>query len=175
MTQSKRSLSPSYFKDFTLRQAEEEIVGACIDHEHAMASSLRILSVDDFRSEVADDLRLIYYTLAGWYERGAYDPATNRERLLDLAEPHDGNNRDLPAWEGCLDQLWCPWGTSEEYVETLCHVVTRYKRLADDTIEAIRQWNQDSILTRSGQVPPSPVAPRLGPPKGGGIVRGLDL
>lgn len=161
MTQAKPSISPAYFKDYRLAQAEEEAVAAAIDNEQAMRIALSILKVDDFRSECADDLRMIFYACAGWLAKGTYDPQTNRDRLLGLAENHTGNNRDLPAWEGYLEMLWCPWATSAQYVTALCTAITETNRLFDARMEAELSWQNRILRDYERQVtPPSPVASR---------------
>jgi len=173
--QAKSTLSPSYFKDYRLVQAEEEAVAACIDNEAALRIALSILKVDDFRSEAADDLRMIFYAVAGWLANGTYDPQTNRDRLLGLAENHAGNNRDLPAWEGYLEMLWCPWATSAEYVTTLCTVITENNRLFDARMEAERAWRERPLRVEPVS-PPSPAAPARGPTKKkGGFMGGINV
>jgi len=173
MTQAKPTLSPAYFKDYRLAQAEEEAVAAAVDNEQAMRICLSILKVDDFRSECADDLRMIFYACAGWLAKGNYDPKTNRDRLLGLAEGHTGNNRDLPAWEGYLEMLWCPWATSKQYVTALCTAITETNRLFDARLEAEREWRSRPLFAEP--VPPSPAAPARAPRKKGGFVGGIDV
>lgn len=167
------TFSPAYFKDYRLAQAEEEAVAAAIDSERAMRIALSILAVDDFRSEVGDDLRLIFYTAAGWLAKGTYNTRTNRDRLLGLAENHTGNNRDLPAWEGYLEMLWCPWACVPEYVTTLCTVITENNRLFDARLEADRAWQERPLRIESG--PPSPAASAREPRKKGGYMGGIDV
>lgn len=151
------------FKDYTLRDAEWEIVGACIEHEHALLTAMRYLPVDDFRSEIAEDLRRVFYVLVGMYTRHSYDPKTNRDRL-ELCFP------DLD-----IDGMWCPFGTSERYVEELVQAVSESNRLADCAVEAARAWQDRNPLMRAGEGSPSLRAPRREQHKRGGFVGGIDV
>ena len=169
------------FNDLTLREAEEEIVAACIESSDALEVALSILAVDDFRSEVAADLRIIFYTLASWYENGSFDPDENFNRLLLLSEAQAGNNRDYEVWHGYLDMLFCPGTNVTGYVEELCRAVTHDKALADTATTAALAWRtqsnlQDNALAR--QTPPPSAPPRLRPKrpqKEGGFMGGVTV
>ena len=68
-------------RELSLRQAEEELVGACIDREAALREALRGLAVEPFRSEAASVLGQVFYLLAGWLADGSYEESTNRDQL----------------------------------------------------------------------------------------------
>lgn len=133
------------FRDLTLAEAECEIVGAAIDHEHALLTALRTLAVDDFRSEAAADLRRVFYVLAGWYARGEWDRWRNLERLAQLYPGLD---------------LWSPSAVLPEYVRALCLAVVESNRLADAAVGAVRDWRGRNPLALASQ---SPVARRTPP------------
>ena len=128
----------SFFRDYTLAQAEAEVVAACIDNADALGVAADILHVDDFRSRDAYDLRRIFYTLIGWWGRGAYDPATNRDRLLSLFQSR-------AEGVGFLESLWCSWAVAPEYVATLCDVITEHNRLHDAVLTAHQALDTDPL------------------------------
>lgn len=168
------------FKDLSLREAEEEIVAACIESSDALEVCLGVLPVDDFRSEVAADLRIIFYTLAGWYENGTYNPDENFNRLLSLSEASTNNNRDYEAWHGLLDMLFCPGTNVPGYVEELCRAVTHDKALADAAVAAASAWRNETKLRDSlaRQTPPPSAPPRRKPKrpqKEGGFMGGISI
>lgn len=72
------------FRDLTLRQAEESLVAACLDHEHAIIAAARELGPHPFRSEAAFELDRYYVTLINAYLSGAYSEHGNREALAQL-------------------------------------------------------------------------------------------
>ena len=139
------------FRDLTLAQAEAEIVGAAIDHEHALLTALQVLPLDDFRSYRGADLRRIFYVLAGWYSKDTWDAPTNRDRLEHCFPT-------LP-----IDDYWCPSGTIPEYVRDLCQAVANSNRLADEAVAATRAWRDRNPL---GGIDGRPVAKRP-MPRGG--------
>lgn len=69
------------FKDLTLRQAEESLVAACLDHEQALLESARELGPHPFRSEMTHELDRLYVWLLNAYISGAYDEQGNRSAL----------------------------------------------------------------------------------------------
>ncbi|MDZ4250933.1 MAG: hypothetical protein U0990_12730 [Candidatus Nanopelagicales bacterium] len=156
------------FAHLNLRQAEEELVGACIDHESALRIALASLPLEPFRSHVTHDLRRIFYTLAGWLERGAYNPATNRDRLKQV------------VGDDYLESLFCGFGIVPEYVSALCDAINESNRLQDDALAAVHAWhwaNPLDLEVESRPAPPLPVAtaPQRKPEPERGGVRGLDL
>ena len=134
---------------YTLRQAEEELVGACLDHESALRLALDLLPLDDFRGS-PHEIRDIFYALAGWLERGAYDSKTNRERLLPLF----GLSVKLNG-AGYLGGLWCPWGMNRDYVSALCEAIARSNEAADAAVAAERHWR---AVRLDGQAQPTSMA-----------------
>ena len=144
------------FRDLTLAEAEAEIVGAAIDHELALTTALLTLAIDDFRSELAPDLRRIFYVVAGWYAKGQWSAEINRPRL----------ERYFPnVW---IDGLWCPSGVVSEYVEALCAAVTESNRLADNALTATRAWWSENPLAASERPVAHRVIPRpVSGPRGG--------
>ena len=145
------------FRDLTLAEAEAEIVGAAIEHEHALAIALSVLAVDDFRSERAEDLRRIFYVLAGWYAKDQWDAGTNRDRL----------ERYFP--EVWIDGLWCPSGVVPEYVQALCAAVTESNRLADNAVAATRAWYSENPIQPSERPFAHRVIPRPATGPRGGV------
>ena len=125
-------IAPAWFWPYSLRQAEEELLGACLDHESALDLALELLPLDDFRTQ--DDLRRIFYVLVGWRERGVYDPGTNRARLTGLFTEGEG--------EGTLESLWCPWGMNRDYVTALCQAITQSNKALDLAVAAEKHWRE---------------------------------
>lgn len=132
-------MSAFTFRHLTLAEAEEQIVGGAIEHEHALVTALEVLPPDFFRSERADELRQVFYVVAGWYSRGEWDRKTNGERL----------ERYFPC--GWIDDLWWPWAVIPEYVRDLCEAVVESNRLADAAVTAARDWRERNPLARSEQ------------------------
>lgn len=151
------------FHDLSLRDAEAELVGACIDHEMALRIALILLPVDDFRSEAGYELRRVFYVLAGWLSKGIYDEETNRERLA-LYFP------DL--W---LESIWCPFGAVDEYIEALCRAVVRSNQLFDSAVAARGEWLFNNPLMSSAPVPPPAARPPGRPPQEGGSSGGIKI
>lgn len=151
----------------SLQDAEETVVACCIDYEHAMRHALTVLPLRPFRSEVADDLDLIFYTLAGWLASGRYDGIENRENLMLLAEPDSGRNRDYRAWLGYLYWLQHPQAVFPDYARHLIDMLAKHYRLADAQLKAAREF-RDLDPFGLGQATPQPVAPGREPRRKGG-------
>lgn len=77
-------MRPFVFRDLSLREAEESLVAACLDHEHAIVTAARELGVHPFRSEATFDLDRYYVTLLNAYISGSYDEHGNRDALAQL-------------------------------------------------------------------------------------------
>ena len=133
------NLTLDTFRTYTLRDAECELVGACIDHEVALLVALEELPLADFRSSEAYDLQRIFYVLAGWLERGTWDRLGNRERLAHYFDDY------------YLDGLWCPYGMIEAYVRTLCRAITGSNTLADEAVAAQHRRLFDNPLRRQDE------------------------
>lgn len=122
-----------YLAGMTRTEAEAELVDACIEHEDALRSAMRLLPVDCFSGYRTRD---VFYTLAGWLAKGTYNPETNRDRL-DLAFPGD----DFQLF---LDDLFCPFPSSEEYAGALVRAVAKAQRLQVEADAAVRrQWQEN--------------------------------
>ena len=103
-------LRPFSFRDLNLRQAEESLVAACLDHEHAIITAARELGVHPFCSEVAFELDRYYVTLINAYVRGAYSELNNR-RTLALIYPDDAFRIETDLFDGNT--------AANEYVDAL--------------------------------------------------------
>ena len=164
-----------YFKDYSLAEAEQELVAACLDSEVALRIAITVLEVGDFRSPQARDLFKVFYTLAGWLDMGTYDPETNRERMLGWAVKGTGENRDPEAWAGFLEMLWCKWAVVPEYVITLCTLIAETNRLADKRLDAEKAWRERPLDGPAST--PRPGAAQGGPRmrKGGAMSGGIQV
>lgn len=151
------------FRDMTLIDAEAELVGAVIDHEHALLTALRLMPLDDFRSEHADELRRVFYVCAGWYDKGIWDRETNRERLALYFDDF---------W---VDGLWCPWGAVPTYVEALCNAITASNGLLDDAVAATRRWRTENTLLPGGSRSASPPPVSASAARKGGFFGGIQI
>ncbi len=138
-------LDSTAFRSYTHAEAEAELVGACIDHEHALLTALRTLPLDDFRSEQTEELRRVFYVLAGWYSKGLWDRDTNRERLALYFDDY---------W---IDNLWCDWGVVPEYVSALCNAIKGSNDLLDEAVAAHYRLKHTNPLRDHRQPPPPPV------------------
>lgn len=112
------------FHDLTLRQAEEEAVGAAIDYEHALLALYGATRIKSFRSEQAYELNQIANVLFAWYDRKLYKPDLNRERLEKHFDPY------------YIDSLWCSHGAIVEYVDALCLALIEGQCLHDEAVAA---------------------------------------
>lgn len=132
------------FPDVDLQAAEEQLVGASFDHEHAMRACLHRLPLRPFRSVHAEDLHLIFYAAAALFDRGEYDGATNRDRLmLDMAKAGYG---DIAAWLDDDYALWSPWCAAPEYVDALLDALLGSYRLYDDHVRATKAYLEENPL-----------------------------
>ena len=131
------------FLDLTLQDAEEELVGACIENQGALEMTLELLPLEPFRSPVAHELRRVFYVLAGWLALGAFDRETNRERLQRL----------MPDLAGYLDDTWagggldCLCGAVPEYVEGLCLAIIEHNRRYDARLAAALAYQEGPLHT----------------------------
>lgn len=152
------------FRDIPLRVAEEEIVGAAIDFEHALVSLYGTTRVQSFRSEQAYELNQIANVLFAWHDKGLYTPDTARPALEKHFDP------------GYIHELWCPMGHSIEYVDALCMALARGEELHQEAVTArFREINEAPF--RPASPPPARPRPRPKgpppPPKKGGHVGGV--
>lgn len=147
----------------TRTEAEMQIFGGCIHHEHALVAALHQLPLEPFRSRDADEMNIAFYLLAGWLSQGTYDPETNEARLIAGAR----------LWcyypetaEGFLDLCWTPEMAAPEYAGALVADLARANRLDDEALTyPFLRGIPSPVLA-----PPPPAA--LAPVKGGlgGIV-----
>lgn len=131
-------------RDLSLAEAESQLVGAVIDHEHAMTLALARLPRDPFRSYRAEALSFLFYTCVCWYYDGTYDAWENRYRLEPLFH-HLCERRGLCVSEA---DVWCPWGAVPAYVEALIDALIKSKRLEDDAVAAVRRLAAEYPLSR---------------------------
>lgn len=150
------------FRDLTLREVEEELVGAAIDHEHALIELYGATRLTSFRSEQAYELNRIANVLFAWHGRGLYDPARNRDRLEKHFTPE------------YIHDLWCPAGVVPEYVAALCGALVKSYELFDDALYARIRWQTENPLAFS-PASPQPVRTGRPPDKKGGFVGGIQL
>ena len=158
--QTNPTTTPFTFHDLTLREAEEEIVGAAIDYEAALISLYGATRIRSFRCELAYELNQIANVLFAWHDRGLYDPEFNRERLEKHFDP------------GYIHQLWCPTGMFPEYTDALCMALIKAEGLFDEAVSAhIRLANEAPFRPES----PLPARrPQKPPPRRkGGHVGGV--
>lgn len=159
------SSPPSFtFNDLTLRQAEEEIVGAAIEVEYALIALYGATRIRSFRSEQAYELNQIANVLFAWHDKGLYNPERNRDRLEKHFDPY------------YLDTLWSMGAWSPEYVDALCMALVKAETLEDEAVAArVRLLNEQP----SRPAPPQPVRQRpkepSAPQKKGGFVGGIPI
>jgi hypothetical protein len=135
------------FRHLQLYDAEAQLVGACIRREAALRLCLETLPENAFRSESGADFRMIFLALAGWLDRGTYNPETNEKRLTaGMAAIHAGDPAydDPRWWQAFLDDLWTPWTASGVYFTGLLDAVISYYRLQDAETKAL-----DALLHHS--------------------------
>lgn len=114
------------FRDLDYGAAEGQLTGAAVRHSWALQRCLERLPYQPFRSVDALELHRLFYTVAGWYGRGAYDEALNEERLAAAF--------GYAAW---LDDMWVPWTAIPEYVDRLIDALLEAYRLEDAQLAAI--------------------------------------
>ena len=155
------SLSTYTFRDRSLLEMEQEIVGACIENSDALRWALACLEVDDFRSQEAAYLRQVFYVLAGWLSKGTWDDATNRDRLdaYGLANEH----------------LWSPLAMIPGYIEALCDAITTANQLDDLTVAAVRLRDDTYPISRTNGPAPRPPVRATPPPKERRHYGGIDV
>lgn len=117
------------FRDLTLRQAEEALIAACLDHEHALLTAARELGPHPFRSEVAFDLDRYYVTLINAYISGSYHEQGNRDALA-LVYPDD-------AWR-IQEELFDGNTAVAAYVDDLVAALRGTYDALDDALRAAR-------------------------------------
>ena len=145
------------FKDMTLRQVEE-VVGAAIDHRHAMLDLYGTRQLVTFRSEQSYELNRITNVLFAWYERGLYNTERNRDRLDKHFDPT------------YIYDLWCGAGVVPEYTRALIQALVRSNELFDNAVVARLKWqNEDPLGDRSVTVTRRVTVPR------NGFTGGIDL
>ena len=138
------------FKDLTLRQVEEELVAAAIDHEHALIELYGARRLQAFRSEHAYELNQITNVLFAWHDRGLYNPARNRARLDKHFDP------------GFIDALWCPAGIVLPYVVALCAALVRSNELFDEAVSARIRWQDEDPIGPSVTITRRVTKPAVG-------------
>ena len=154
-------LSRFTFKDRTLLEMEQEIVGAAIENEDALRWALACLEVDDFRSQDAADLRQVFYVLIGWISKGEYDGTANRDRLDAYGLAHE--------------HLWSPLGMVPEYIEALCDAITSANQLDDLAIAAVQLRDDTYPISRTNGPAPRPPVRATPPPKERRHYGGIDV
>lgn len=150
------------FRDLTLREVEEEIVGAAIDHEHALIELYGATRISSFRSEQAYELNRVANVLFAWHDRGLYDVERNRTRLEKHFDPFT------------IGELWCPAGAIPSYVHALCAALIKSNELFDEAVRARIRWQTENPIAFS-PASPSPVRTARPPDKRGGFVGGVRL
>lgn len=154
------------FRDLTLREVEEELVGAAIDHEAALIDLYGARQITSFRSEQAYELNQIANVLFAWHDKGCYSEERNRDRLEKHFDVH------------YIHDLWCPLGVIPEYVMALCEALTKSYALHDDAVAArIRLLNEHPFRPESPlpAVRPRPKEPPPPPHRKGGFVGGVHV
>lgn len=120
----------------SLREAEEQLVAAVLDHGHALDLVLDApAAFDHLRSENGRDLTLVLNAVLGLEARGLYKPRRCRSALATGATAV-GYDAAFVAW---LDELWCPWAAVPEYVAALLDTLCAAYRLQDDAYSASRR------------------------------------
>lgn len=159
------------FRDIRLRWAEESLVAGCLDHEHCLTESLR-LPWRFFRSEMGGELERVFYILVLWYRIGAYDGATNRDRLGELMRKHGEPGDDWWVEEDLFDGATAV----PAYCVALVDALLATYQAQDDAVAAVKALYETPILTQ----PPAPPSPAKRPPamrprpKKGGSLGGVD-
>lgn len=133
------------FLHLTLREAEDQLVGACVRHPFAIDFALEMLPETAIRT--GREKRAVLGMLLRWDALGEYDAATNEERLIDLfgkVDKQPGQDRDW--WIIFLDSLWVPWTAVPKYAHDLCAAVAEHYRLNDASVIAARRMIYENPL-----------------------------
>lgn len=160
-------MHPFSFRDLNLRQAEESLVAACLDHEYAIVTAPRELGLHPFRSDAAFELDSYYVTLINAYIRGCYSEAANRD-ILCVIYPEDSFH--------IQDELYDGNTAVSAYVDALIAALRETYDAQDMAVRAARALTETSIYLVPGSPPPAlrPLR-RPKPPDKGGTMRGLEL
>lgn len=163
-------MRPFLFRDLNLRQAEESLVAACLDHEYALVTAARELGAHPFRSEVAWELDRYYVTLINAFVRGAYSDLNNR-RTLAIIYPDDSYRIETELFDGNT--------AVNEYVDALIEALRETYDAQELAVRAAEALTETAIYLVPWSPPTAlrPLQPlrRPRPPDEGGSMRGLAL
>lgn len=128
------------FRHLDLRSAEQELVGACIDYEHALDYCARRLPADLFRSEAAGELRTIFLVLLSWQARGIYDEHENRRNL------------EVNFAAALIDELWSVSSWNRPYFQALTDALIAEYSAWDAAVGSISRLLFDAPLAAADQL-----------------------
>lgn len=140
-------LRPFSFRDLNLRQAEESLVAACLDHEHAIVAATRELGLHPFRSEAAWELDRYYVMLVNAYVRGCYSESENRT-VLALVYPDDDFR--------IKDDLYDGNTAVAAYCDALIEALRDTYDAQDTVVRAVMAITDAPIYLVPGSPPPAP-------------------
>jgi hypothetical protein len=157
-----KSTTPLFtFHHLSLREAEEELVSAAIDYEHALIELYGATRIRSFRSEKAYELNQISNILFAWHDRGLWHTLYNRERLEKFFDPY------------YIKQLCCPQAFSIEYAADLARAVVQNYTLHDEAFDATMRLQTENPFNVKEAPPPEIQGPpplrRSQPPMRGGV------
>jgi hypothetical protein len=148
----------------TQRRALESLVDRCMDSEDTLWLCLTVLTPDYFARDY--DLRIAFYALVGRLARGAYDPAKNRDDLVDgfaALDMRDDDTLDRASarwhWYTVLDDWYDPCTVVMDYVNTLLQGLSDMHEIETTTALvyrdhfahaplAVDEWFEDAVWDR---------------------------
>lgn len=137
-------MSDFTFTHLSLREAEDQLAGACVRHPYAVEFCIDTLPDDAFRN--SRENRAIVYLLLHWWEDGTYDRETNEDRLSEVLSRIDPLKRDDWWWRDYLDALWTPWVAVPLYAHGLTEAVAEAYRLKDAALSSTKRWLHSNPL-----------------------------
>lgn len=139
-------MTPQSLRGVTRREALEALADACLTRDWVLP-----LCLDRLPASVFEDyeMRMVFGTIAGRWQRGAWDPETNLEYIaatLAVTEclaldwftmPRDRLvlEVNVDMWLWVLDDWYCPWTVSRSYVEALLDGLEETDQLIADTAQ----------------------------------------
>ena len=161
---------PIFYGDLDMAEAEERIVGRCLADEAFLRVCLEQLPHDCMRA-CPDEVRMIFWALAGMLARGAFDPNTN-EAVLVLGLSAADTTQGTSYWTEFADSLFWPQMGLPDYALGLTAALVTAYHLEDATraaFDAHRFHNPLRVATERSdvKVSPSRQPPPSRQPRGG--------
>jgi hypothetical protein len=166
---------PADLRHLTRREALQQLADACLHRDWVLP-----LCIDRLPASVFDDyeVRMVFGTIAGRWQRGAWDPESNLEYVAAVLAVTECQALDwfvmprdrlvlqvnVEGWFWELDNWYCPWTMSQKYVAALLDGLEEADQVIADTAQlsvrerlyagpfAVDQDLEDSVYRHSAQL-----------------------